>query len=122
AALLPAGPPLIPLSPPSALTTRELFERLGDVPLWRVCFDPFPGTATEEDLLSLHKKTGRFYELVEGTLVEKPMGYPESILAGAVIFWLKAYLLNNRSGAVGAPDGLMRLAPDRARMPAASFV
>ena len=43
--------------------------------------DPAPGTATEDDLLRINEAEERLYELVDGTLVEKVMGYAEGFLA-----------------------------------------
>ena len=49
----------------------ELIENLGGIPAWRICLDPPPGTATKKDLLRLHSREDRLYELVNRTLVEK---------------------------------------------------
>ena len=62
-------------------TAGELFDRLGNVPLHRVRMTPAPGTATERDVIALHDHHDRLFELVDGTLVEKVMGRPESYLA-----------------------------------------
>ena len=59
-------------------TFAELHARLGGVPLERIRAKPAPGTATEEDLL---KNTGPICELIDGVLVEKPVGNRESALA-----------------------------------------
>ncbi len=60
----------------------ELVQRLGNIPLERICFTPPPGTATERDLLAAMRRSDRLYELVDGTLVEKAMGLSESMIAG----------------------------------------
>src|SRR5262245_49717887 len=52
-------------------TLEDLVQRLGNIPLRRIVLDPPPGRATEKDLVRLMRRTGRSYELVEGTLVEK---------------------------------------------------
>ena len=40
-------------------TLAELVERLGGVPLERIRFRPYPGTATEEDVIRIERrKTG----------------------------------------------------------------
>jgi Uma2 family endonuclease len=108
------------LAPPTSLTTADLLARVGNVPLSRICFDPLP--ATEQDLLDLHAKTGRLYELVDGILVEKPMGYPEGFLAATLIGFLWTWVRPRNLGAVGAPDSMMRLAPRLVRLPDVSFV
>ena len=46
----------------------ELVQRLGNIPLERICFTPPPGTATERDLLTALRRSDRLYELVDGTL------------------------------------------------------
>jgi Uma2 family endonuclease len=110
------------LAPPVVLTTVDLVSRVGDIPLHRICFDLEPGSATEQDLLDRHAKTGRLYELVDGFLVEKPMGYPEGFLAATLIVILGSWVRQRKLGAVGAPDAMMRLAPGLVRLPDVSFV
>jgi hypothetical protein len=63
----------------------DLLNRLGDIPASCVFLKPTPGTATEQDVLNLHDRTNRLAELIDGTLVEKPLGMPESLLAGVLI-------------------------------------
>ena len=41
--------------------------------------------ATEKDVLEVHAREERLCELVDGILVEKGMGFRESLLAGALI-------------------------------------
>ncbi len=57
----------------------DLLEHLGNIPPWRIRYHPPPGTATEADLLAVLKE--RVCELIDGVLVEKPMGFKESMLA-----------------------------------------
>src|ERR1700692_128521 len=63
----------------------ELVQKLGNIPLERICFTPLPGTATERDLLAAMRRSDRLYELVDGTLVEKAMGLSESMIAGQIL-------------------------------------
>ena len=59
----------------------DLVARLGGVPLHRICYEPSPGTATEEHVLGyMGPPYHRLFELVDGTLVEKPVGYSESTM------------------------------------------
>lgn len=106
----------------STLTTRELLDRVGDVPLFRVCFDPFPGTATEQDVVEIHAKTDRLFELVDGILVEKAMGVPSSFLASILIYFLNGWVIPRNLGAVLASDGMLRLRPGLVRIPDVSFI
>ena len=66
---------------PRFATFAEALTALGDIPPERVRLDPAPGTATKRDLLRVHDGRLGLYELVDGTLVEKPMGRPESFVA-----------------------------------------
>lgn len=95
---------------------------LGDVPLDRIVFDPWPGTASEEDLLRYVERDKRLCELIEGTLVEKPVGYLESYVASILLMRLNAFVLSRGLGAVTGEAGLMRLAGGRVRMPDVAFV
>ena len=71
-------PPFIP--PGTSITPPNGFA-LGGVPLERIIFWPLPGTATEADLLRFVECDKRLCELIDGTLVEKPVGYWEGIIA-----------------------------------------
>ncbi|MFT3785412.1 MAG: Uma2 family endonuclease [Tepidisphaeraceae bacterium] len=102
---------------------QEWIESLGDVPLHRVLFNPAPGTATEEDLLRhVDGAAKRLVELVNGTLVEKPMGQLEAMLA----LWLGSRILMvveaNRLGWVYGADCPIRMAAANVRLPDVSFV
>lgn len=108
-------------STPFAGTMAELLDRLGVTPD-RVLLDPPPGTATENDLLRVTSRRDRLYELVEGTLVEKPMGYQESSLAAHLITLLGPFVRANKLGNLATADGTMRLMPGLVRIPDVSFV
>jgi Uma2 family endonuclease len=109
-------------SPPSSWTVADLMERFGPMLLSRIRFDPFPGTATEQDVLDLLGQDERLYELVDGVLVEKAMGFRESCLAIALIAFLKTFAIQSRLGTVSGADGLMRLAPGLVRIPDVAFI
>ncbi len=108
-------------SSPDTFTLADLARRFGPMPLKRIRFDPFPGTATEDDVLELYRRTGRFCELVDGVLVEKALGFRESILAGWIIYQLHSYLNENRLGTVSGEQGTVRLAPGLVRIPDVAF-
>lgn len=95
---------------------------LGDIPPNRIIFDPWPGTATEADLLLLVEKDKRLCELIDGTLVEKPAGLLESLIAANLIIELGAYVKRMGLGAVFGPDGTFRLdSSGRIRLPDVAF-
>lgn len=116
AALYPLG------APPSALTTRALFERLGEVALSRICFDPFPGTGTEQDILEIHARTDRLFELVDGILVEKGMGFTESCIGVTLACRIMDWTHPRNLGPVLGAGGPYRLWPGLVRIPDVSFV
>jgi Uma2 family endonuclease len=107
---------------PPALTAADLAAQFGPMPLSRFRFSPFPGTATEEDVVRLQERENRLYELVDGILVEKVMAYAESFLAMSLVYFLRAWLDQHDIGAIAGPDGMMRLAPGLVRIPDVSFV
>jgi Uma2 family endonuclease len=99
----------------------ELMDRLGHVPLSRVCLDPFPGTATRRDLLRKHGRPRKLYELVESTLVEKPMGHVEAIVAAKLIVRLGGFIELHKLGYFSGADDLIELMPKLVRAPDVSF-
>jgi Uma2 family endonuclease len=111
-----------PIAPPVFDTIADVLERVGDVPPDRVLFHPYPGTATEQDLIAMDGREDRICELVDGTLVEKTMGYYESFVASILIQMLGTHVREHRLGIVLAPDGLLRLRPGLVRVPDVSFI
>jgi Uma2 family endonuclease len=104
------------------LTLADLLARLGGVPLDRVRFRPTPGAAVEQDVIDLHDRESRLFELVEGVLVEKPMGYRESRIAVVISTELELYMREHSLGLVAGSDGMMRIATGLVRMPDVSVV
>jgi Uma2 family endonuclease len=100
----------------------NVVERLGNVPLNRIRSKPAPGTATEHDLIVLAEKHGILCELIDGVLVEKPMGYYESRIAARLIYSLEDYLERNPIGITAGESGPMQTLPGQVRMPDVSFV
>ena len=114
-------PTNVTFSPP-VVTLSDLLERLGGVSPDRVRYKPFPGTATEQDVIRIQQSENRLYELVEGILVEKGMGYRESILAGAILAALRAFVRPRKLGLVSGEAGMMRLFAGLVRIPDVAFV
>ena len=92
----------------------EWLRSLGNVPLGRIVMDPLPGTATESDLLTL-VEGDRLVELIDGTLVEKPVGSLESriavYLAAAIVNFVKPRKLGFVTGADGTSRTRSGLGP-----------
>jgi len=106
----------------TAVTVSELLHYLGDIPAERVRVQPAPGTATETDVVAVNERENRLCELIDGILVEKPMGYYESYIAATLIRLLGNFVVEHDLGVVTGADGMMRLAPGLVRIPDVSFV
>jgi Uma2 family endonuclease len=104
------------------MTAAELLKKLGNIPAERVLLDPPPGTATEKDVLAVERREGRICELVDGVLVEKTMGAPESFLALRIAFFLQLFLERHKLGFLTGADGTLRLWPGLVRIPDVAFV
>jgi Uma2 family endonuclease len=104
------------------MTMGDLLRDLGDISASRVLLRPAPGAATEQDLVSLLERDGRACELVDGTLVEKPVGTIESFLAAILIRILSSYASAKKLGLVSGEQGPYRLRLGLVRMPDVAFV
>jgi Uma2 family endonuclease len=109
-------------STPSIETLADVVRKLGGISLRRIRTQPPLGTATEKDVIRILERENRLYELVDGVLVEKIMGYPESSVAMELGFHLKLYLKQHDLGNLAGMDGTMRLLPSLVRIPDLSFV
>src|SRR3954462_410127 len=103
-------------------TAADLVRRLGNIPLERICFPPPPGTATLRDLLAAMRRSDRLYELVDGTLVEKPMGLSESFLAGEILTDINVFARKNALGRASGEAGTVRLLKGLVRVPDVAFL
>jgi Uma2 family endonuclease len=92
------------------------------LPTLGIRLSPRPGYATENDVIALHDRENRLFELVDGVLVEKAMGFYEARLAAFLIEILGSFARRRDLGVVVGPDGMMRLAPGLVRMPDVSFI
>jgi Uma2 family endonuclease len=99
----------------------DLLKRLGNIPASRVRLKPLPGTATERDVIALARHEGRLCELVDGTLVEKAMGFQESCLAVKLIRLLDNFVEQQDLGILAGEGGLTRLLPGLLRIPDTGF-
>src|SRR5688500_5876508 len=115
-----ASPPAPPF--PAWWTLADLQQHLGDIPAERIRLYPQPGTATLEDVIRLDAERGYTCELVDGVLVEKPMGAFESRIALVLAHLLEKYLETNPIGATCGEQGTLQLRPKQVRMPDVSFI
>jgi Uma2 family endonuclease len=102
-------------------TLADLLDNLGGIPAFRVLFHPAPGQATESDVLAMERRENRLCELVDGVLVEKAMGYRESLLAVVLSTFLRDFVWPRNLGLVSGADGMVRLFPGLVRIPDVAF-
>jgi Uma2 family endonuclease len=105
-----------------ATVVAELLESLRGIPARRVILCPAPGTATERDLYELHESTNRPYELVDGTIVEKAVGFDESRLAMALTGALHHHVETQDVGRIWGSGVLTRLSPGLVQLPNVAFI
>lgn len=103
-------------------TLADILEQMGGINPARIRANPPPGNATEKDLIQLNDRKDKIYELVDGVLVEKIMGFPESTLALRIAFLIQLFLEKNPLGIVAGADGATRLLPTKVRVPDVCFV
>jgi Uma2 family endonuclease len=103
-------------TPHQRRTLGDLLNQLGGVPADRVRLIPSPGTATEEDAIN-----NPLCELVDGTLVEKPLGFNESVLAVIIARVIANFVVSGKLGLVAITDGMFRVSPGQIRMPDVSY-
>jgi Uma2 family endonuclease len=103
-------------------TAGELLRALGDVPPERVRIVPAFMNATEQHLLHVLHQEKVPCELVDGVLVEKPMGWKESFLTQLLARILGLYVDEHDLGAITGPDGPYRLRIGLVRLPDIAFV
>ena len=72
------------------------------------------------DLAKAHA-SNRVCELVDGVLVEKSIGFRESLLAGVLIEFLSRFVRLQKLGLVSGPDGFIQLFPAMVRGPDIAF-
>lgn len=105
-------------------TMEDILARLGGISPRRVLFDPPPGTATVKDVIR-HRDgpRRRLVELVDGTLVEKPMGFAESLVAAEISRRIGNHVADaGNLGVVTGADGTIRVLQKLVRIPDVAFV
>jgi Uma2 family endonuclease len=103
-------------------TIEDVLDDLGGIAGSRVLVVPPIGQATVEDVITVHARTKRLCELVDGTLVEKGMGFRESMIAVALATALRNFVLPRNLGIVTGESGMMRLFAALVRIPDVTFV
>lgn len=103
-------------------TASEVIAQFGDIPIARICTNPPPGEATEADVIQMHDRHDRLFELIDGTLVEKAMGWQESELMILLGSLLRNFVAERGLGKVFGSDGMFRLERDKIRIPDVAFI
>jgi Uma2 family endonuclease len=103
------------------MTLQDLVDRLGGIPLSRILARPAPGLATEADLIAVNDKKERICELVDGMLVEKAVGFRQSVLAARLSAALLGFVRDRRLGIVTGAKGAFRLSPGLVRASDVAF-
>lgn len=102
-------------------TLADLLADLGDLPPDRVRLDPAPGHATEADLVRIAARKEAVYELVDGTLVLKALGWAESRLTVRMICLLWDALVEDDVGELVGTKCHFRLRPGLIRSPSVAL-
>lgn len=121
---LETAPPLAqpPQTQWAGWSLADLQDHLCDIPAHRIRLHPAPGTATEEDLVELEAREDRLFELFDGTIVEKPMGWYESLVGVLISSELAIYVRREDLGHVLGADGMLRILQWQIREPDVCFI
>ena len=107
---------------PPIKNLADLVKRLGDIPLERIRFRPAPGTATEEDVIEIEQRgDSPLCELVDGTAVDRAIGFKESLVTTKIGGHIGSYLDRDDRGICVMANCLMRFAPGLVRCPSLAF-
>ena len=97
-------------------------QHLGNVSARRIRLTPSPGHATESDLLAVHAREDRLFELIDGTLVEKCTGWYESMIAVAIVREMSGFVNRHNLGRVLGADAELRILERQVRLPDVCYV
>lgn len=99
----------------------DLLDRFGPILFRRMRQAPPPGGATERDVVDIHERERRLYELVDGVFLQKAMGVQESLLALWIARLLGTFVDEHDLGIVLGSNGMARFAPGLVRIPDVRF-
>lgn len=108
---------------PNAAVARTFADHLillGGIPADRVHAVPPPGSATLDDWFVAIDR-GDVCELVDGTLVDRPMGFYESLLAMCLAKYISLASDKGRLGVTSGEQGFIRLGETQVRAPDVAF-
>ena len=105
----------------SRIAAIDLAQRLGGISPDRIRRSPAPGTATVEDVIEIQDREGVSCELIDGTLVEKTVGFLESGLGIFLAGKLADFVETRNLGIVTGEAGTFELMPHLVRIPDVAF-
>ena len=97
-------------------TLADLLHDLGDIHPNRIWMNPAPGTVTLKSFIESHIGMDKpIREMVLGTVVEKALGFYQSVMSVIVASPMLRHVLDNRLGYVIGAGGLFLVNPTTAR-------
>jgi Uma2 family endonuclease len=103
-------------------TVADLLTELGGIGPDRVILTPPPGTATEADVIALARVPRKWLcELIDGTLVDKAVGFRESVVGAYLACDLLRSAALASAGIVLGAGAAVRLWPGRVRIPDGAY-
>ena len=103
-------------------TVADLYRRFGPISFERIRQNPPPGCGTVDDVVRLNDHEDRLYELVDGILVEKTVGFEESRIGMKIGRLLGNFVDPRNLGVVLGADGTIQLDLNLVRIPDALFI
>src|SRR4051812_39562294 len=103
---MPATAVAVPTARDTDWSAEDLAAHLGDIPLRRIRLNPPPGTATIQDVIDINDHGNCICELIDGTLVEKAMGWNESRVGLRLGRLLDVFVEEHGLGAVCGEAGM----------------
>jgi Uma2 family endonuclease len=103
-------------------TVADLYRRFGPIPFERIRQNPPPGCGTVDDVVRLNDHEDRLYELVDGILVEKTVGFEESRIAMRIGRLLGNVVEPQNLGVITGEGGTLKLDLNLVRIPDVCFV
>ncbi|SFH81626.1 Uma2 family endonuclease [Planctomicrobium piriforme] len=93
-------------------TLADVIDRLGGIPLNRIRWQPYPGTATIDDA-----ERAEHCELIDGILVEKAIGQFEGRIGHILAWYLELWMSITKLGFVIGDGAMTRLRTGNMRIP-----
>ena len=107
-------------APTTFATLADVIAAAGGVPPEWIVTTPWPGTATEADVVALDGADFTC-ELVNGILIREPMGNRDDRTAATILTFINNFVLKHNLGVVGGAQALLRLRPGLVRLPDVCF-